>query len=139
MKRTETVLLSLLVVLFVWRCASTATPVAAGGHTFKNLKVLRADMTREELMPIMKGFTRALGVRCTFCHEGDEGAMDFASDAKDEKRNARVMIEMTRAINQEYISRVEGHGVVVECATCHRGKVIPESMQAAQPQAEAPH
>jgi hypothetical protein len=132
MKRIESIALVLVVALFVWRCAST-TPPAAAGHTFKNLQVLRKDMPREELIGIMKGYTRALGVRCTFCHEGDEGSMDFASDARDEKRNARVMIQMTRAINQEYIARVEGHGLVVECATCHRGKAVPESINGTTP------
>ena len=131
MKRIETAVIGIGMALLVWRCASTG--IAKHEGEFENLRVIRKDIPREELIRTMRGYSRALGVRCNFCHEGEEGAMDFASDAKDEKRNARVMIEMTRAINQQYLSRVEGHGLVVECATCHRGKVTPET-QMPQPE-----
>lgn len=38
---------------------------------FTNLQVLPKDITQSELIDLMAGFTRALGVRCTHCHVGD--------------------------------------------------------------------
>ena len=60
----------------------------------KNLQVLPKDTTRQQINPIMRGFTRALGVRCPYCHVGEEGAdmstFDFASDEKPTKKTARL-------------------------------------------------
>ena len=39
----------------------------------KNLKVLPKDLTKDKLQATMIGFTRSLGVRCPFCHVGQEG------------------------------------------------------------------
>ena len=38
---------------------------------FTNLQVLHDTLSRQTLIRTMKGFTRALGVRCEFCHVGD--------------------------------------------------------------------
>jgi len=38
-----------------------------------NLKVLPKDWPGSRLQPVMIGFTRALGVRCSSCHKGQEG------------------------------------------------------------------
>lgn len=38
----------------------------------KNLQVLPKEFTGQKLRPIMTGFTRALGVRCSYCHVGEE-------------------------------------------------------------------
>lgn len=50
-----------------------------------NLKVLPADIRIDSLSETMAGFTRALGVRCTYCHEGRDGqppdSINFASVA----------------------------------------------------------
>src|SRR5262245_24181699 len=55
----------------------------------KNLQVLPKDWTRQQVTQVMRGFTRGLGVRCPFCHVGEEGAdlstFDFASDEKPTK------------------------------------------------------
>jgi hypothetical protein len=85
------------------------TQEAAAPPPFENLQVLPKDIPRQELIDTMKGFTRALGVRCNHCHvgEGDDlRTYDFPSDAKGEKRAARVMIEMVRAINGEHLPRM---------------------------------
>lgn len=90
--------------------AAQALQAAPSPPPFQNLQVLPEDIPRQELIDTMKGFTRALGVRCNHCHvgEGDDFSQyDFPSDAKHEKRAARVMIEMVRAINSEYLPRVE--------------------------------
>src|SRR5215813_630156 len=50
----------------------------------KNLQVLPKDWPGTRLRPVMVGFTRALGVRCSYCHKGEEGkplsTYDFVSD-----------------------------------------------------------
>ena len=136
MKRIESILIGSVVALAVWSCASMNHASSREGE-FENLQLFPKNIARADLIARMKIFSRSLGVHCNFCHEGEEGALDFASDAKDEKRNARVMMRMTRAINEEYISKVEGHGTVVDCYTCHRGHTVPEGHLPDQP--AAPH
>jgi len=107
---------------------AAATPAPAKGE-FKNLQILPKDIPRPELIAMMKGFSRSLGTRCIHCHVGEEGqsfdTIDFASDEKSEKRTARLMMKMTRAINADYIARVNEHDSQVTCWTCHRNEVIP--------------
>jgi len=96
----------------------------------KNLKVLPAEMTRDEVTAIMRGFAGALGVRCTHCHVGQEGnpqSMDFAADDKDEKKTAREMLKMVRTINADYVRMASGDDAKadVRCETCHRGRAEP--------------
>ena len=104
--------------------------------SFVNLQVLAPDTKWNDLIPVMAGFTRALGVRCTFCHVGEEGqplaAYDFPSDEKVTKRKAREMLRMVQAINGAFIANLEGRKdpeIVVECATCHRGTNEPRMLQ----------
>jgi len=99
----------------------------------KNLQVLPKDTTRQQLNPIMRGFTRALGVRCPYCHVGEEGAdlstFDFASDEKPTKKTARVMLQNLMDTNAKFASI--GDKPVAEprisCWTCHRGEAKPAS------------
>lgn len=96
----------------------------------KNLKVLPQDMSREQVTAIMRGFTGALGVRCTHCHVGQEGSpqsMDYAADDKDEKLTAREMLKMVRTINTDYVRMASGGDAKadVRCETCHRGRTEP--------------
>src|SRR6185503_13100269 len=50
----------------------------------QNLKVFPKDIPVRALLDTMGGFTRALGVRCSYCHVGNEGeplsTYDFAAD-----------------------------------------------------------
>src|SRR5689334_16213122 len=92
----------------------------------KNLKVLPKDMPVRAVLDTMRTFAGALGVRCTFCHVGNEGeplsSFDFASDKKPEKEKARVMLRMVAAINGEHLPKLkdrEQPPVAVSCATCH--------------------
>lgn len=104
--------------------------------SFTNLKVLPADIGQRELLDLMAGFTRALAVRCTHCHVGEEGqplsSYDFASDEKPTKRKARVMIDMVHHINESHLAelpeRIEPP-LEVECFTCHRGVTVPRKLQ----------
>src|SRR5262245_12506124 len=127
----------------VWMFAAVAVllfPCHASGQwppdSFTNLKSLPRDISREELITLMRGFTRALGVRCTHCHVGEEGqplsTYKFAADDKPAKAKARVMIEMVRAINNTHLPALAARAdpaVTVECATCHRGTTEPRMLQ----------
>ena len=92
---------------------------------YKNLKVFPKEITRAQLLSNMKGFAQALGVRCTYCHVGEEGkplsTFDFASDAKAHKVRAREMLLMAHRINQQDF---DGQ-MKVTCFTCHRGATHP--------------
>jgi hypothetical protein len=135
--------------------APTPTPTPTPNQTqsqFKNLQVLPRDISRDQLLNVMRSFTRGLGVKCNFCHQvtatEPKEQLDFASDAKPEKHVARVMVRMTNEINGPWLQRVEtaenaaksqvGRPAPdtdarepqvprVMCWTCHRGKTQPET------------
>ncbi len=125
----------LYTALFV--AVALAAPSAAQvPEEFTNLQVLPKDISQRELIDTMRGFCAALDVRCSHCHVGEEGqplaTFDFAADDKHDKRAARLMIRMTRAINQEYVAALEEKKeapVEVRCATCHRGQQHPRLIQ----------
>lgn len=99
-------------------------------QTFKNLQVLPKDIARGELVATMRGVAGGLGVRCNHCHIGPDNlvGMDFASDDKPTKRAARLMIQMVRTMNAEYVSKIperEGGRMLVTCQTCHRAAQRP--------------
>lgn len=98
-----------------------------------NLKILPKDISSEDLMKVMHGFTQQLGVHCSFCHVEDAVTkhMDFASDAKPDKNMARIMMRMTHEINTKYLSQIQDPDATPEiktvtCGTCHRGNSMPE-------------
>ena len=123
--------------IMAWLFALAIVPVAAGQipDKFTNLKVLPENVSKQELMDTMKGFTRALGMRCDDCHAGDPtkgfAGFDFPSDEKQNKKTARLMMQMVHAINTNYIAKVEGDPgprVKVECITCHHGQNRPRML-----------
>lgn len=105
----------------------------------KNLEVLPDSTPARQVIGIMRGFAIGLGVRCTYCHVGEEGAplatYDFASDEKLTKRKARVMLRMVQDINGRHLTELPtDHGahehtapqtLQVQCRTCHRGQPRP--------------
>lgn len=102
----------------------------------ENLQVLPDTIDTRALIDLMAGFTRALGVRCTHCHVGEEGqplaTYDFPSDEKAAKRKAREMLRMVQAINGEFLPRLaerQDPPVMVQCATCHGGVTAPRQLQ----------
>ncbi len=110
-------------------------------ESFQNLQVLPKDMGTRELIDTMKAISMSLGTRCPQCHVGEEGqdlsTFDFVSDEKPAKQVAREMLRMTRTINMNLLPGVvpllkqlepEMTGTPeVTCATCHRGKMHPDS------------
>jgi hypothetical protein len=93
-------------------------PPKPAEEVFKNIQVLKG-MPANQLRPTMFSFTRALGVKCDFCHSG----MDFEKDDKPEKQTAREMIRMATQVNKDNF----GGKMRVRCWTCHRGSTEPES------------
>ena len=96
-----------------------------------NLQVFPKTISKPELINAMRSFTRSLGVRCEFCHAGegnDLSKFDFASDAKRQKKNARLMMTMTIDINTKLANVPEERPagtMAVTCYTCHRGQQKP--------------
>jgi len=101
----------------------------------QNLQVLPKDITPQELRGYMVGAAQGLGVRCWFCHVGEEGqdleTFDFVSDEKKHKQVGREMFKMTLNINANTmaeVAKIEGEkeGARVRCVTCHRGEATPK-------------
>jgi hypothetical protein len=126
------------VAVLLWFLA--ATPALAQNRfppdSLVNLKVLPRAMTPREVVDVMRGFTRALGVRCSTCHLGEEGqpltTYDFASDERRGKLVAREMMRMTQTINEQTIARLPERpdsSLQVTCATCHRGVSRPVPLE----------
>ena len=96
-----------------------------------NLQVFPKEMTRGQIVPIMMGWTQALGVRCEHCHidEGRGGRQDYAADEKAPKKTARVMLRMAMDLNARLKTELAKANVVqVQCVTCHRGVAIPKQL-----------
>lgn len=117
---------------------ATALPAAAQWppQKLENLKVLPDTIAPQRLVRLMAGFTRALGVRCTYCHVGEEGrplsSYDFPSDDKPTKRKAREMLRMVMAVNDQYLPNLEERAdppVRVQCITCHGGRQAPRQLE----------
>jgi hypothetical protein len=100
----------------------------SAGKIFENLQLMNLrGVSAQTFLGIMNGgYARALGVSCAHCHD----LTDFASDAKRPKLAAREMAAMHRMINQElakmqHIQTPATQNRAINCATCHRGQVIP--------------
>ena len=103
----------------------------------KNLQFFPKETTAAQILPIMQNFNAALGVNCTYCHNSeppaDRPGNDFASDEKQTKRTARVMLQMARQVNmtlQSQIGKPAAEVTNVQCITCHRGVAIPKQLTA---------
>ncbi|HPF70829.1 MAG TPA: c-type cytochrome [Candidatus Krumholzibacteria bacterium] len=122
-------------VLLVLAATAAAPARAQNDEKPKNLKVLPADIGKRDLDGIMHGWSDALGVRCTFCHEqkvpGDFRSIDFASDALAHKETARRMFTMVRDLNGGALPKAAGEDdAAVSCVTCHRGLTNPATLDA---------
>ena len=103
----------------------------------KNLQFFPKDMTGQQILPIMQNFNAALGVNCTYCHNSeppvDNPKNDFASDEKETKKKARVMLQLARDVNmklQSEMGKPAAELTNVQCVTCHRGVAIPKQLAA---------
>ena len=102
-----------------------------------NLKVLPKHISHKDLEKVMQQWSASLGVRCNFCHARNDETkkMDFASDAKPEKKMAREMYIMATKINKKYFKSGDKDSIgvakfsSVNCYTCHRGVAHLEEAQ----------
>jgi hypothetical protein len=102
----------------------------------QNLKVFPKETTQAQILPAMRAFEGALQVECGYCHQWEgqgNPTNNFAADTKPQKDIARAMIKMVDTINANIQSGVSATGArtgdaiqKVTCATCHRGKAIPQ-------------
>ncbi len=102
-----------------------------------NVKVIPRTTPVIQVIGTMRNITSALGVRCPFCHVGQEGQpleqFDFAKDEKHPKLVARQMLSMVAEINRRLdtlpMHEHEGWSVQVTCMTCHRGVTRPVPLE----------
>jgi tetratricopeptide (TPR) repeat protein len=119
-------------LLLIGAALVAPSAIAQIPDTFTNLQLLPKDIGKGELVGTMRDWAGGLGVRCKHCHVGPDNleGMDFASDEKPAKRAARKMLEMSRAINREFLRDLpvveegERHQIV-SCYTCHHGQSTP--------------
>ena len=145
MRSPNALLLGAAVLIAAFPLTAQTTPAAPSGQAGQakaqahhempkptNLQVLPKDISGPDLIAMMRGYTKALGVECEFCHAEDPQTqrLNFASDAKPQKKTARTMILMTAEINAKYLSTVNDPDATpadktVTCGTCHRGNSMP--------------
>ncbi|MGA9994590.1 MAG: c-type cytochrome [Pyrinomonadaceae bacterium] len=85
-------------------------------QTRKNIQVLKG-LPESQLFPLMNFVRVSLGVNCEFCHVHTGDNWDWASDAKDEKKTGREMMQMVLSVNKSNF----GGNNAITCYTCHRG------------------
>jgi photosynthetic reaction center cytochrome c subunit len=130
-------------ILFVTAVAVTSLfgqqPSAPAQHPQepKNVLLLKG-LSPTELIRTMQFMSASLGVGCDFCHVlPPNGERDFASDAKEEKKTARAMIQLVLDTNAKFFK----NNTEVTCMTCHRGSPRPVGvpvLPVAQPAPAAP-
>jgi hypothetical protein len=101
-----------------------------------NTRVIPHSTPVMNVIGTMRNFTSYLGVRCQYCHVGEEGQpltqFNFVSDDKRTKVVARQMMLMVQEINRRLDSLPAGLGarLQVTCNTCHRGTSRPVPLSA---------
>lgn len=91
---------------------------------FQNIQVLKGIPAGGLLSVMQTAYSKSLGVDCTYCHIENH----WEIDDKPHKQVAREMVLMTRAINKEYLQKMEAlesDQPAVNCTTCHRGRTKP--------------
>jgi Photosynthetic reaction centre cytochrome C subunit len=122
-------------------CLTGRLAAQAPGHfppdSLVNVKVIPKNTPVIQVIGMMRNFAGALGVRCQFCHVGQEGQplgqFDFAKDEKRTKLTARQMMRMVEEINRR-LDTLPEHAqmtshVEVTCKTCHRGVSRPMPLE----------
>jgi len=85
-------------------------------------------LTVPEFEAEMQLMTQALGASCGTCHV----PRNFASESNPRKATARRMLEITKAINQQFFSDykpADGESRIgrITCFTCHQGELHPKA------------
>jgi tetratricopeptide (TPR) repeat protein len=132
---------TLIRAVVTWALAGSALPAQVVGKwppdSLVNVHVIPKTTPVVQVVGQMRNITGALGVRCSYCHVGEESQSleqyDLASDAKRPKLVARQMMRMVQDINRRLDSLPGGRGspaTTVTCATCHRGVARPVPLSA---------
>src|ERR1700681_4945673 len=87
----------------------------------------RQNGTTRNLLADMQSYGQALGVTCEYCHVAPANS----GLPQPKKDIARTMIAMTRDLNIQ-VQLATGKAAVeatrVDCATCHRGVIVPRPL-----------
>jgi hypothetical protein len=125
--------------LFIVAVAIVVAPAALASQasgkwppdSLVNVQVFPKTTPVIDVVGAMRNFAFGLGVRCQYCHVGEEGMplerFDFPSDEKRTKLVARQMLRMVQEINRR-LDTIPGRtspGLEVSCVTCHRGVSKP--------------
>jgi hypothetical protein len=118
---------SALLLILSWTTAGAALQAADAPEkpieqVFKNIHVLNG-LPASQKDGVMAFMAASLGVGCTHCHVNP-----WDSDEMPAKLAARRMILMTRKINQDHF----GGAQVVNCYTCHQGRLQPAANAAGE-------
>ena len=121
--------LASLLIVCAGVVASAQPPAAPVTVDSPTVKVLTG-LTVQEFEAEMQLMTQALGLSCGSCHARG----NFASEANPRKLAARRMLEMTKAVNQQFFADykpVDGESRLgrVTCFTCHQGDTRPKTQQ----------
>ena len=125
--------LAVAAVVSICGTLSAQAPGRWPPESLVNVKVIPRSTPVMEVVGMMRNITGGLGVRCQFCHVGEEGMplerFDFAKDEKRTKLVARQMMRMVEEINRRLDTLPEhdhaAPSLQVTCATCHRGVSRP--------------
>src|SRR4051794_32657384 len=100
--RTHLAALAALAALVVGSSLSAQAPGHWPPDSLINVKVIPKSTPVMQVVGMMRNFAGGLGVRCQFCHVGQEGMplaqFDFAKDEKRTKLVARQMMRMVEEI-----------------------------------------
>jgi Photosynthetic reaction centre cytochrome C subunit len=91
----------------------------------KNLQVLDKTLSKDDVKKIMEGYAAQLGVKCVFCHVGEEYEKDEKKQKSDARKMIRLVMEM-KAKRTDYFKPTVKESAI-QCALCHRGKPQPEA------------
>jgi hypothetical protein len=126
-------------ILMTVAASAGAQPGKFPPDSLVNVHVIPRNTPVREVVGTMRDFTAALGVRCQFCHVGQEGLpleqFDFISDEKRTKGISRQMMLMVQQINRR-LDSLPNRGsppIQVTCMTCHRGVSRPTIVRDSTP------
>jgi len=116
-------LIAILLLLLTGQSAAPQPPAIVDTPTVRVL----TGLTVHEFETEMQLMTQALGVSCGTCHV----PRNFSSENNARKPVARRMIEMTKAINQQFFPEhkpADGESRLgrITCFTCHQGELHPK-------------
>jgi hypothetical protein len=126
---------SFAICVFTFSAAFVAVVQPSVGQEeveYTNLQLLPEDIDEERLVGIMRSWSGQLGVECDHCHVAygrDDPRNDFASDSKQPKLVARLMLEniiaFNRTLTEEALDKPAAEIERAQCSTCHQGEAIP--------------